>query len=861
MRLLTSSLRILCGFLFVAGLIHVAAPRAHALERLCDSSFENCRSELISRIRAEAVGIDVATWFFEDRAFTNELIARWQAGVPVRVIGDPDANVQHPLNKTLLDELAAANIPVRHKVSSGIEHWKMMLFVGQNVVYFGSANFSADAFVPSEAYRNFVDETIYLTDDDPVVDTFKTRFEDAWVNTTAWANYANAPNSSVFRKYPIVQTPDPELNFAPASGSSSYRSRSVSAYNAEQQQIDIIMYRITDQAHVDTLINAKNRGVPIRFYTEQAMYRDPSQLWHSMSVDKLYMAGVLIRDRVHAGLNHEKMVLLYGQQMTIFGSSNMTSKSSDSQHEHNYFTRKAAIFQWFESQFNRKWHNTNPLGAPETKPFVPLPPDAPSSRSPADGAVGSATSGTKIVWYGGLWAHLYDIYFGTTPEPPLIASNVALGPSLNTSQSQSFTLPTLAAGTTYYWRIVSKTMAMQTNAGPVRRFTTTSATTPPPAGDTIVLWTANVSSSRIHGDWSVGADTGAGNKSIWNPNRGHAKIAPALGSPANYFEMTFDAHGGRAYHLWMRMRAQQNSTSNDSVHVQFSGATTASGVPYARIGTSASAEVVLQDGASGATPQNWGWTDNGWGSLGPHFYFPADGTYTIRVQQREDGTIIDQIVISPDAYLTGAPGARRNDTTILAANTEPEVTPGDNVVMWAAEVSSSNIHGDWAVGSDSGAGSQSIWNPDRSRAKVAPALAAPVNYFDLTFAVRGGQAYHLWIRMRAQKNSVSNDSVHIQFSGAVTSAGQPYARIGTTQSAEPVLQDGPGGASPSSWGWTDNGWGALGPHVYFPADGTYTLRVQQREDGAIIDQIILSPADYLTTAPGARRNDTTIISP
>jgi hypothetical protein len=143
--------------------------------------------------------------------------------------------------------------------------------------------------------------------------------------------------------------------------------------------------------------------------------------------------------------------------------------------------------------------------------------------------------------------------------------------------------------------------------------------------------------------------------------------------------------------------------------------------------------------------------------------------------------------------------------------------------MWASDVSSSNIHGDWAVGSGSGAGNHSIWNPDRNRAKVAPALAAPVNYFDLTFAVRGGQAYHVWIRMRAQKNSVSNDSVHIQFSGAVTSAGQPYARIGTSQSAALVLQDGPGGPSPSNWGWTDNGWGALGPHVYSPADGTYTL--------------------------------------
>jgi phosphatidylserine/phosphatidylglycerophosphate/cardiolipin synthase-like enzyme len=645
--------------------LHATAPRATALELLCDPSFQDCRTQIINRIRTEAVGIDVATWFFEDSRFSNELIAKANAGVPVRVIGESDANLQHPPNGPILNAMASAGIPIRQKVSSGIEHWKMMLFAGQNVVYFGSANFSADAFVPVDPYRNFVDETVYLTDDPDVVNSFKTKFDDTWTNTTAWGNYANAPNSSVTRRYPAFPI-DPELNFAPASGSSSYRTRSVNAYNAENQKIDVIMYRITDQAHVTALINAKNRGVAIRFYTEPTMYRDPSQLWHSMSVDKLYMAGIPIRDRAHGGLNHEKLVLLYGQQMTIFGSSNMTSKSSDSQHEHNYFTKKAAIFQWFTSQFNRKWSNTNPLQAAESKAFVPLPPDTPSSKSPADGAVGIATSGAKVTWYGGPWAHLYDVYFGTTPDPPLIAANVALGPSETTSQNQSFTLPTLAPGTTYYWKIVSKTIALQSRIGALRRFTTAGTVTEPPPGDTIVLWAANVAASRIHGDWAVGADTGAGNKSIWNPDRGRAKIAPALVSPANYFETTFTAIGGRAYHLWLRMRAQQNSTGNDSVHVQFSGATTSSGAPYARIGTSSSAEVVLQDGPSGATPLSWGWTDNGWGALGPHIYFPSTGTYTIRVQQREDGAIIDQIVLSPDAFLTAAPGARRNDTTILS---------------------------------------------------------------------------------------------------------------------------------------------------------------------------------------------------
>ena len=61
MHLLTFSLRILCGPLLVFAVVHATAPRANALEPLCDPSFQNCRTEVISRIRAEVVGIDVAT--------------------------------------------------------------------------------------------------------------------------------------------------------------------------------------------------------------------------------------------------------------------------------------------------------------------------------------------------------------------------------------------------------------------------------------------------------------------------------------------------------------------------------------------------------------------------------------------------------------------------------------------------------------------------------------------------------------------------------------------------------------------------------------------------------------------------------
>src|SRR5439155_17295247 len=238
-------------------------------------------------------------------------------------------------------------------------------------------------------------------------------------------------------------------------------------------KIDVNMYRITQQAHSDAIIAAFRRGVPIRYLGETREYRDTGRIWVSWNMDRMFAAGVPMKVRVHDGENHEKVVLLYGQGLTVFGSSNWTSASDNSQQEHNYFTTKTSIFQWFEDQFDRMWNNTNPSGAIESTPFVPGPPDTPSYRSIANGATGVPTTGQRLVWYGGPWAHLYDIYFGTSSSAStLVAANQPLGPSDTTSKTQSYTLPSLQAGTTYYWKIVSKRAAMVSRTGPVWSFTT-----------------------------------------------------------------------------------------------------------------------------------------------------------------------------------------------------------------------------------------------------------------------------------------------------------------------------------------------------------------------------------------------------
>jgi len=55
-------------------------------------------------------------------------------------------------------------------------------------------------------------------------------------------------------------------------------------------------------------------------------------------------------------------------------------------------------------------------------------------------------------------------------------------------------------------------------------------------------------------------------------------------------------------------------------------------------------------------------------------------------------------------------------------------------------------------------------------------------------------------------------------------------------------------------------YGALAGPVSFSTDQLQTIRIQTREDGVSLDQIVLSPGAYLTTAPGATRNDTTIMA-
>ena len=194
----------------------------------------------------------------------------------------------------------------------------------------------------------------------------------------------------------------------------------------------------------------------------------------------------------------------------------------------------------------------------------------------------------------------------------------------------------------------------------------------------VVIYASDVAAGGIHGSWSRIADaTAAGGMKLSTPDAGSPAQDPPLAAPANYFETTFQADGSTRYRVWLRLRAIANSKFNDSVTVQFSDSTNSGGSPIYRIGTTSGLMVNLATDAGAASVQNWGWQRNAyWLADTGDVWFQNSGAHTIRVQVREDGVEVDQIVISPVTYATNAPGPVSNDTTIV---TKPGSTCQDTL--------------------------------------------------------------------------------------------------------------------------------------------------------------------------------------
>ena len=199
-------------------------------------------------------------------------------------------------------------------------------------------------------------------------------------------------------------------------------------------------------------------------------------------------------------------------------------------------------------------------------------------------------------------------------------------------------------------------------------------------------------------------------------------------------------------------------------------------------------------------------------------------------------------------------GGSATDSMVLT------ILPLKEIVLHAAG-GQYNVSGWETVADATAASGVRAYDPNQGTPKVNTPLAEPASYFEIWFLADPTQDYKLWIRGKADGNYWGNDSAWVQFEHSLNTAGAPAYRIGTTD-ALPFNLEECSGCGISGWGWEDDGWGRVDQHgttIRFAQGGWQRLRIQRREDGLSIDQIVLSAERYLTTRPGTAKNDTTIL--
>jgi hypothetical protein len=190
----------------------------------------------------------------------------------------------------------------------------------------------------------------------------------------------------------------------------------------------------------------------------------------------------------------------------------------------------------------------------------------------------------------------------------------------------------------------------------------------------------------------------------------------------------------------------------------------------------------------------------------------------------------------------------------------PVPVAASEIVMYASDALAQDLHGWSAVADPTSPNGIKLFTSDRgwSSLQAPPAAGdAAIAWSDFHFVASESGIYRVWLRLQAGADTKSNDSVWIQFSSASFN-GNPVYRW-ETQEALLVGLESCQGCGVSGWGWQNGAWWLNQPTILRLPAGFQTLRVQVREDGVQLDQIVLSPVKFLDASPGSLRNDSMIV--
>lgn len=875
----------------------MAAPAAAQHEQMLFPATDDASAAIISKINSETVRVDVAVWYLQDRGITNALINKFKSGVPVRVIGDwlPLFVIDPTGTRAEFELLANAGIPIRLRYHPTwfpeAMHWKCGIFVGQHTVEFGSANWTPFELTPWSS-TDFKDETAFFTNDTAIVNGFLSQFDTMWRDTTYFLDFPEVYKLQTGNTWPKPMNisrerleadhpPPPGMIWGQGPGLNGAMATEI---DKEQNGIDLLVYRLSDPVITDAAIRRLKAGVPVRVIVEPTQYRQPDwpEYWLTgAQIDRLWVNGAQIKIRQHQGLMHMKSMIT--SSVALNGSSNFTRNW---QRDHNYFisaATKPAIYLAMKDRFNAMWNdNVNYI------PFTPLRPEAVTLVGPAQNTTGISTTPT-FEWKRSRWATSFDVYLGIAGGAMTFQARVNAQLTEDPPQTYTWTpsVP-LQTGTTYQWRVVSRTIATDVNAGLIDSsdtftFTTGGATAGPAASslpgtiqaedfDAGPSGTAYFDNSPGNNggvyrntdvDIAAAQDTGGGYTLGWVGAGEWLRYTVNVATAGTYdieVRVASDGTGGR-FHI----EVDNVNKTGDMIVPNTGGWQTWVTIKKTGVALAAGTQTWLlkmdANGPGGAVGNfNW-FRVVAAGSTPP----PPPPTEVCGngIDDDGDGLIDEGCTPTPPPAEVCGNGIDDDRDGLIDEGCAPPPPAAPEIVIHTASVPTANLKGNWARVNDASAASGAkVASADLTppgTGTVAAPLAAPVNYFDVTFTAQAGVRYRLWLRMSAAGNSKWNDSVYVQFSGSVDAGGAPRYRIGTTAGLN-VNQATCGSCPPTGWGWQNRGyWEPDTGEIWFATTGTQTIRIQIREDGVAIDQIVLSPVTYVNTPPGPATNDSTIV--
>ena len=292
-------------------------------------------------------------------------------------------------------------------------------------------------------------------------------------------------------------------------------------------------------------------------------------------------------------------------------------------------------------------------------------------------------------------------------------------------------------------------------------------------------------------------------------------------SPQVDFQIDFKKTG--THYLWLRGIGP--TTYDDSCHVGVDGTVAATANNVSRFATS------------------WTWTRSLGSGATATINIPTLGVHTVSVWMREDGLILDKLALTTDpAYVPTGLGPAESIRS--GTNTPPpppptltfqqDATADALVVMNAESFNTAIARGgqSWQPISVSGSVSSSAMRalPNLGR-NISTSIETTAPQMDFAVNFNRTGTHYLWLRGQAADGN--DDTCHAGLDGVVQ-----------------ATSDKSTGFTPA-WSWTRKTIDGPAATINVPTPGLHAFTIWMREDGLILDKIILTPnASYVPTDLG-----------